>query len=430
MRIFRPGLWCCLLACASQAGELAPLLSDEQLWQSDPQTLATHHKGLLFAWKSADHQAAAIIGTNTLFELPVVESSLQMSGEKPAGIAVVFYNRGDAGDIPREEFAAIVSNAQQRVGAWAGRKPVPAGDQLKTTGVRRDGLVWTTPATEARLLWSYSTKDPTGHLGFRAEYVKLHLVPAGARPAALASPGMVSASGMKAKIRRDAAGGDVLLHGLPMVDQGEKGYCAVASAERVMRFYGMAADQHELAQLAASSAEGGTDPRNMLESLRRVGVKLGCKVRVVEDFSFQEFVRLLDRYNQAARKKKMPEIKFGNEINLAEIYREMDTAILREVRTKQSTDMKHFLGDVAKNIEQGVPLLWGVQLGLVDEKPVLPKQAAGGHMRLIIGYNPKTSEVLYTDSWGHGHELKRMTLEDAWTITCSLYLIEPRHTTL
>ena len=47
-------------------------------------------------------------------------------------------------------------------------------------------------------------------------------------------------------------------------------------------------------------------------------------------------------------------------------------------------------------------------------------------MRLIIGYNDKTKEVLYTDSWGAGHELKRMPEDWAWTITTSSMFIKPR----
>jgi hypothetical protein len=47
-------------------------------------------------------------------------------------------------------------------------------------------------------------------------------------------------------------------------------------------------------------------------------------------------------------------------------------------------------------------------------------------MRLIIGYNPNKKEILYSDSWGYGHELKRMPLDDAYTITTGLYTVDPR----
>ena len=41
------------------------------------------------------------------------------------------------------------------------------------------------------------------------------------------------------------------------------------------------------------------------------------------------------------------------------------------------------------------------------------------------GDNAKTKEILYTDSWGPGHELKRMPLGDAWAKTFALYGIRP-----
>ena len=44
---------------------------------------------------------------------------------------------------------------------------------------------------------------------------------------------------------------------------------------------------------------------------------------------------------------------------------------------------------------------------------------------VVIGYNQKTHEILYTDSWGAGHELKRMPAEWAWTISHCLMYIKP-----
>jgi hypothetical protein len=78
---------------------------------------------------------------------------------------------------------------------------------------------------------------------------------------------------------------------------------------------------------------------------------------------------------------------------------------------------------VQSHVDDGVPLLWSVMLGIVPEQKA--PQGFGGHMRLIIGYNSKSSEILYSDSWGPGHELKRMPAVDAWTITTGLNTIEP-----
>lgn len=412
-----------------RAAELEKLLEEPAFWKSDIPTIVGKTPDIKFAWVSSDRTAARTDRGHTFLDMITVETLIELDHGVPGQVEVMLYNRGDSGDFSREQFALTVSNAQQAISAWAGTRPVVLADQLKTMGVRRDGQLWKKPPMDVRLLWSYSTKDADGRLTFRPEYVKVRIAPEGVRATATAAAaGPVSASGLKARIRKDASG-DVVLTGVPMVDQGEKGYCAVASAERVMRFYGMDVDQHELAQLASSSAEGGTDPRSMLESLRRIGVKIGCKVRVIEEFSFQEFMRLVDRYNQAAHKRKLAEIRTGNVVDITEVYEAMDFAVLREVRLKSSANVRGFLDTCSRSIEQGMPLLWGVQLGKVKETPDL-EQSRGGHMRLIIGYNPKTSQILYTDSWGPGHELKRMNLDDAWSILTALYIIEPRRTTL
>ena len=62
-------------------------------------------------------------------------------------------------------------------------------------------------------------------------------------------------------------------------------------------------------------------------------------------------------------------------------------------------------------------------LGIFPESG-LPQQF-GGHMRLIIGYNARTDEILYTDSWGPGHELKRMNSGRAFAITHDAFTLRP-----
>ena len=51
---------------------------------------------------------------------------------------------------------------------------------------------------------------------------------------------------------------------------------------------------------------------------------------------------------------------------------------------------------------------------------------AFGHMRLIVGYNQKTHEILYSDSWGPNHALKRMPETQAWAMTKGLLVLKPR----
>jgi hypothetical protein len=75
---------------------------------------------------------------------------------------------------------------------------------------------------------------------------------------------------------------------------------------------------------------------------------------------------------------------------------------------------------------RGVPLLWALQLGLFPEEPPNAAQGGGGHMRLILGINSKSGDLLFTDSWGAGHELKRMKLGDAYKASMAVWVIEPK----
>ena len=92
--------------------------------------------------------------------------------------------------------------------------------------------------------------------------------------------------------------------------------------------------------------------------------------------------------------------------------------------TREAYELKKFRKHVKEKIDSGIPLVWSVMLGKVPEAR-LP-QARGGHMRTIIGYNAKNDELVYSDSWGPGHEFKKMAMTVAFTITTRLDLLAPR----
>jgi hypothetical protein len=162
----------------------------------------------------------------------------------------------------------------------------------------------------------------------------------------------------------------------------------------------------------------------MTDALKKLSARLKVRVREVEKFDIREILALIAEYNRDAKHDGKPQLRDqGHMIDVGEMYREMDTDVLREARTKNKSDLHRFQREVQTHIDQGIPLLWTVSLGKVPE-PGIP-QNAGGHMRLIIGYNTSKDEILFSDSWGAGHELKRMAAADAWTITNGTMSIEP-----
>lgn len=58
----------------------------------------------------------------------------------------------------------------------------------------------------------------------------------------------------KAGVKREE-NGDVYISGVPMVDQGDKGYCATATVERCLKYYGIEnVDMHKIAELCGTGA--------------------------------------------------------------------------------------------------------------------------------------------------------------------------------
>lgn len=416
---------------AAAALALDGLLDAEgAFWSWSPEEAERKVVPLGFQWVSAEREALRSAAEGmTWREQPVREALIRMQGERPAALVLSVYNRGDAGSLAREAFQSAVSNAQAALAAWFGAPGRASDDQLNTSGVRRHALVWQKPPHRAQLAWSYSTKDENRSLTYRPEFIRITFAPAASAPVAAlpgrpgsAAPPRISGAELKARVAR-TSDGLVAIQGIPMVDQGEKGYCSVATLERVLRYYGIATDQHELAQLAASSASRGTSPDAMVDSLKRVGSKMGFRLRVVEDFDPKDFLKLIDRYNGIAKKNKTTQLDPYAYREVSAYYQLFEYPLLKEARLKARIDQEKFEREVAKSVDQGIPLAWSVVVGKVEEQP--PVHGQGGHMRLIHGYNPVARELAYSDSWGYGHEDKRMALDDAWTITTGLYVIEP-----
>lgn len=160
--------------------------------------------------------------------------------------------------------------------------------------------------------------------------------------------------------------GDVYLENIPMVDQGEKGYCVPATFERVLRYFGIKnVNLHQLAD-AADTDRGGTSFDSMIGSTARLRRSYGLRVH------------------------SCGEIKIET--------------------------LKNYIG-------QGFPVMWGLYINpaflkLLDEsrkhrprnssprpwlqslrKYKLP-QRGEGHMCLIVGFNEETDEIAVSNSWG------------------------------
>jgi hypothetical protein len=382
---------------------------------------ATPHNG--FRWLSVTHDSAENSQPGlTLFQIPVYQAVVRFGGEKITEIVISFYNRGDGGDMSKENFDILNQKCAQALTAFTKVQAVDRGKD-PTNAVKAEGLAWQTDKAQF-LLESSISKTP--ETGFRPEFVRLTITPP-EKPKSLLEESL--ASDLPAAVFsgtdhvKSLPNGDVLIQGIPMVDQGQKGYCVVASAERVMRYYGVKVDENELAEIADSSAQKGTSPAAMIDSLKKLANRLRVKTRVQEEFNDERLNAMLDEYDKyAMREQHAPPLNRYVD-DFSKLIQQINPDILVEARTKNPSEMDRFFRTVQAHVDQGVPPLWSVMIGLFPHGKT-PREF-GGHMRLIIGYNLKTNEVLFSDSWGYGHELSRMPLVAAWTMTVGLCSIEP-----
>ena len=405
----------------SAPAPLDPLLTAPSVWET-PQLVESNH-ALGFRWVSVAHDSAqSTLKNATLFGQPVCQTLVSFDHEKIKEIVVLFYNRGDMGEIDRVQYEKLIQDLVHTISTTTKTAFVARGKDA-ANAVKVNGVAWNTAASVYSLEYS-CTRTP--QMPFRSEFVRLRITPA-EKPKSLLERSFAASNKeifVAAKhVTCDAASGDVSIKDIPMVDQGPKGYCVVATAERVLRYYGIKADENELAQLANSSAAGGTNVRAMTESLKKLGARFKIRVRTLFELDFNA---LIGEYNQKARHAKESSVNpYSEETKdfYRLIYGQMKPDLLRDARTKNRSGLATFQRQVKTHIDTGIPVLWSVVVGVLPDGS--KAKAPSGHIRLIIGYNEKTGEILFSDSWGIGHELKRMPTVDAWAITHTLATVEP-----
>lgn len=456
---------------ADEAYDIGADMAAAAFWTADPVLFVKRHEQQGFQFtsslrESADSRRDAGV---TFYGLPVYETKVSFGDA--GGIEVVelmmFTTAGtesvvetrveghrlrrlvrEEKTITRDDFIQLVRDIRSHLTSEGAKDPSITTMRQAQKNVVQKSQTWPKTAlpSVATLTWNYRQVGKRTET-FEPQFVRLVVAgparmqggAADRRRVATGSAG--AAKGAKKIVEnvvRDPRG-DVFIDNVPMVDQGQKGYCAAAASERVLRYYGVEVDEHEIAQAAGTSAEDGTTTRGMKDSVQAIGrkYKLGTVVSY-GDFEkpvrerIDGLVKEVANYNKAAKKLKRQEIADdvyiqhrGNTMiySPAAVDAAMDPEVLRDMKVNGAQKSKYtrFMKDVRDQVDKGIPLFWGVTLGTYPE-PEIP-QARGGHMRLIIGYNDKRKEILYTDTWGAGHELKRMPADWAWTIShCLMYL--------
>ncbi len=410
----------------------------DKMWSASPVTFArTIGKDVRFRYNDKSRKelryalsTASATGLLRLDGMAIYEALAEFDDDKLNRLVISIFNRGDGGQWDQGNVDYSVDKVEKIMKEFYPQCE-PEKDQFTMGKSRAHALLWKTPDGNYQLKWSVSGSRSSA----QCEYLTLVISKDEIEPLRQASK---VTSGIRNELQENVKTKDGFKYlEIPMVNQGQKGYCVVAVLERILKYYGSEFDQHQLAQLANTTFMG-TKRDDMIDAIKKADNRVGIKMRQLysnRDFNdLNEFLKLVGDYNKSAKKAKKPVIDpeefttiIGNRkiYNFSETIARMDSSIFVECRTREKRDQMKFLENIKKNIDAGVPVGWCVLLGLVTEKTANP-QLVGGHMRLIIGYNDATQEIAYSDSWGYGHEFKTMSYNNAWAMSTWLGVLTPR----
>ena len=152
-----------------------------------------------------------------------------------------------------------------------------------------------------------------------------------------------------------------------MVNQGSKGYCVPATAERVLTYYGIPqVSMHQLAKAAKTGKGGGTSYDSMLQAIRHMCRKYDLEIVILGDLR----IRTINKYIN----KGIP-VFWGLNLN-QEFFRLM---MLSRTKRPSSQSPEKWLNSIRK---YKIP------------------RSGEGHLCLIVGCNARTSEIAISNSWG------------------------------
>ena len=188
---------------------------------------------------------------------------------------------------------------------------------------------------------------------------------------------------------------DVVIGDIPMVDQGPKGYCAPATAERAMRYLGIPADMYILANAGQSGFGGGTNVSLLLEGMAD---QIRSKRRSFDSWQGPLKLKELAKYID----KGVPVMWL--------LY---STKEFNELANKRTEDRRS-VSD------------WASWRGKIANEAIsnsLPKDLERGHVALIIGYNKDTNEFAFSDSWGERFKERWITFQEAEKISAGQFYV-------
>lgn len=319
--------------------------------------LETRLRGAGIRLQHSSGRHSAFLNRRRLLGAPCAEIQIytDAANRNVTSIGLVFANKGDVAKGYAQGIVAADRAIRNRLTELCGP---PRRDHLGPGARKLQSSVeaWKTPAADFLL----ETE--------KREYLILHIRPAGTESAR--KPTRIRDADFSGRVRKNEFG-DVWITGLPMVDQGRKGYCAPATMERVLLYFGIQdAGMHKLADAAKSDAGGGTTVADLLKAVKPLRRRTGLQYAAVGELRLSGLARHIDD---------------GIPVFWC-LHATGEYEQLRRANTQSRSRAAN-------------PREWKKQLK--RQKTLRsPGRSENNHICLIIGYNRQTEEIAVSNSWG------------------------------
>ncbi len=385
-----------------------PLWNDESLWDEVTAEVATRlalpaesETKTSASFRAYPPEGALVFGARPY------SVALAAQNTPPARLALVSANNGYSRNPPRPELLLARASGSQRTSLRRDQtealRELPKAIQADAdTLAAKLTALFGEPST-ARLgagrdmaekgqRWDWG-----GHaflLTVKAEqYVALRLMPS----ATLDAEGQAEAAPADFPDRVERRpNGDVVIGGLPMVDQGPKGYCVPATMERLLRYAGIPADMYVIAMAADTATGGGTSVKSAIAAAQDAARGGGHQFKLANSsLRLTNLSRYLD--------KGEPLLWTLN------VNDELDRTVTARSQQRQGMSDPEQWKKVLKS----------------GGRQRYKSEPENGHVCLIIGYNTATDEIAISDSWGPEFKERWIAVDEAEAITGrELYYLE------
>lgn len=364
---------------------------DDCLWDDSTESAAKRMK-LIKESKTAfiENHRAYPLGKEKILQEPVYATVLYGGRENVESLLFVFFNQGDG--IPMVKITGETAPAE--VVNEITKKIKDSGAHLHDTLVRVLGEPERDTIGRNALRENVCRWDWNGHaillVMLKGKYTMMRILPAeqGCRVGKVEKINRIELKKKMASCVERCENGDVLVNSIPMIDQGPKGYCVPATYERYCRYLGIPVDMYLLANLAKSQVGGGTSGYDAGQAVKSILSNYGPRL---EGIGFPKETKNIAKYIDQG----IP-ILWCLSVT-SEFERAADENTDRQNGEELDQDKKDTLIRAIKR-----------ELELAEKNQIM-----NGHMRLIIGYNEKSQEIAFSDSWGPAYSVRWIPLDIA-----------------